>query len=508
MEGTSNSDLSCDGECVFVNPHEKLMLLKSSLQPLNIDLPHNSDDDNSSVVSLNEGCQSPLSSWDSEPETDVLSIISSHGMPVEPLEGINMEECLEMEQENLFVGVENIDDNLSWEIDNKSYDQLLKKFKENEEELRVSNFKLNLSEQEIIKLKVQVENSEGQLDKVREELKLNEEELHKQKELSEEEMAKWAKELRVANEQLKISKFKIAKLEKELGSKSSKTRQLQDQLNVTHENLAKSECQLVSEKNQIQFLTNQLVSWRNQIKMLKDMYGDVQQRVLQKFNSCMLDLEAKHSLEKDELIKKWSCKMSEMEKQLTSKLEDCESRNSTLENKLRQYEAEKVKIEELNATQQMALEDEICYLREELGQRKHDVEAAKKGFDMLMIERDEDNVKIAELQAQIWSHEDEISNMKRYIRELKVGLKELEINKTTLDQVNHKLTLRVGELRKEIIWQNGVISDRDEEKREAIRQLCFSLDHYRSLYLRVAKRVQPAGPARLVRYFWWAESKF
>jgi len=470
MEGSNNSDLSCDGECVFVNSHEKPMLLKSSLQPLNMDLPHSSDDDNSSVVSLNEGCESPLSSWDSEPETDTLSIISSHGMPEEPLE--NLEECLDMEQENQFVGVENTDDNLLWEMDNKSYDQLLKKFKENEEELRVSNFKLQLSEQEIIKLKVHVENSEGQLDKVREDLKLNKEELRKQKERSEVEMAKWAKELQVANEQLKKSKWKIATIEKELDSKSSKTRLLA--------------AQLVLEKNQIQVLENQLDSWRNKNKMLKDMHEAVKTTKdlwVQKLNSRMFDLEAKFSLEKDELINKWSCKMSEMEKQLTSKLEDCESRNSELENKLRQYEAEKMKNEELNATQQMALEDTICYLREELGQRKHDVEAAKNKFDMLMIERDEGYVKIDELQAEIWSHEDQISNMKRYIRELKVGLKELEINKTTLDQVIQKLTLRVGELSKEVTRQNGVISDRAEEKREAIRQLCFSVDHYRSLYL-------------------------
>ncbi|RHN40079.1 hypothetical protein MtrunA17_Chr8g0350851 [Medicago truncatula] len=217
--------------------------------------------------------------------------------------------------------------------------------------------------------------------------------------------------------------------------------------------------------------------------MLKDSYGVLQQRVLQKLNSHMFDLEAKFSLEKDELKNKWTCKMSEMKKQLTSKLEDCESRNSELENKLRQYEAEKMKNEELNATQQMALEDTICYLREELGQRKHEIEASKKGFDMLKIERDEGHVKIAELQAEIWSHEDQISNMNRYIRELKVGLKELEINKTTLNQVIHKLTVRVGELSKEVTRQNGVISDRAEEKREAIRQLSFSVDHYRSLYL-------------------------
>jgi hypothetical protein len=65
-----------------------------------------------------EDCESPLSSWDSEPETDIQS-----------LEGINLEEnYLDIEEQNQFVGVENTDDGLLWEMDNRSYEELLKKF--------------------------------------------------------------------------------------------------------------------------------------------------------------------------------------------------------------------------------------------------------------------------------------------------------------------------------------------------------------------------------------------
>jgi FtsZ-binding cell division protein ZapB len=62
--------------------------------------------------------------------------------------------------------------------------------------------------------------------------------------------------------------------------------------------------------------------------------------------------------------------LSEKNIQLTSNLEDCESRNNELENILREYEAKKVKQE------QMVLQDQIGSLREELGTRKHYVEAA------------------------------------------------------------------------------------------------------------------------------------
>jgi len=86
----------------------------------NIDLPLSlsSDDDNSFVASINEGCVSRLSSWDSEPEIDIPSD----------------------------------DDSLLWEIDNR--DELLNKCIENEKELRVTNLKLQLSEKEVIKLRI------------------------------------------------------------------------------------------------------------------------------------------------------------------------------------------------------------------------------------------------------------------------------------------------------------------------------------------------------------------
>jgi chromosome segregation ATPase len=177
---------------------------------------------------------------------------------------------------------------------------------------------------------------------------------------------------------------------------------------------------------------------------------------VQKLNSEMLDLKAKFSLKKDE-IHYDIASLSEMNLQLISKLEKCESRNNELENKLRQYEAEKLKQEELHATQQMVLQDEISSLREELCQRKHDIEASNKEFDKLMIEKDEANTKIDKLNAEIFSNNDQISDFKRYIHELEIRLtKQLE--------VNYKLKLKVGELEQEVTRQNGVISDRAEGK--------------------------------------------
>jgi len=439
MEGPSNSDVGDGGESVSVTqyytPYWKKMLLKSGLRPLNIDLFLSSDDDtSSSVASTKVDCETPLSSWDFEPEID-----------------INLKEnYVDIEEQNEFVGVENTDDGLLWEMDNRSYDDLNKKIIETEEELRVTNSKLRLSEEENIKLKVQVGNGEGQLDNVSEELNLKKKELRKQKELLEEfnlkdeelqkksaklsthipeyipeyvsNITNLVKQLEVASKKLKISKAEIESLRNELGSKSNETHQLQGQLKVALENMAKSELELVSERKKNQMLGDLVSVYENNET---DHKQDVQ-----KLNSEMLDLQAKFSLEKDELNFDIAS-LSKMKIQLTSKLEFCESINKELENKLRKYEAEKLKQEEMHATQQMVLQDEISSLRE-LGQRIHDIEDANRELDMVMIERDEADVKIDKLKVEICSCDDQITNTKTYIRDLKASLKEQVIKSRTI----------------------------------------------------------------------------
>jgi len=560
MEDSSNTDLDLDGEIVMVTPYQKL--LKSDLQPLNIDL--HADGGNSFMSSTKEDCESPLSSWDSEPESDIPSVISCHDMLFEGhLEVMKLEDnYVDMDEQNQFVGVENTDGNLLWEIDNRSYEELLKKFREKDEELRVTNLKLQLSEEmntklkvqvennegqlenvskelkqkeeelsvadlklqlseeEIIKLKVQVESTNGQVDNVSKELKLKEKELSRQKtlfayqknqqkmllekeisklkfqiersnsqldnvrkelNLKEEELQKrtaesdthiqeyvnkitnFVEQFQVADENLKLLEDEIEMLKKELRNRASETQQLQGQLQVTQENMDKSELELFSGRKQIHMLGELVRMHRKEVQKLK---------------SQMLISQDKFSSEKDELHFNIES-LLKIKLQLTSKLEDCEFRNKELENKLKQYEAEILKKEELLATRQMVLQDEISSLREELGQRMHDVEAVNKELNMVVIERDEANVKIDKLQTEICSCGDQISNMTRYIMELKeVGVDK----KTTLNEVN-KLKLRVGELEKEVTEQNAVILDMAEEKKEAIRQLCCSLEHYKNGYL-------------------------
>lgn len=503
MEGSGDSDVGSDQGSLLVTPYytpyKKQVLPKSSRQPVNMDLSPSSDGGDSSVASMKEGSRSPSSSSsDSEPESVI------HGVPVNTdgegsPKGIKLKENFaDMEQQNQLAGGEEKEDNsMLWERENRSYDELLKRFLKNEEELRVSNFKLQLSEEEIIKLKTQAEKSEGELDSVRKELKLKEDDLEYekgqvldlQKQTAELEthvpdccykIAKLVEQLEVANEQLKMSDNEIARLREELRSSSSGTHQLQVQLEEERENVSKLECQLDSGRKHIQELEDKM-TWYKATETNHELE-------VQNLKAEIVDLQAQFSLEKDQLHSD-IVSLSEMKIQLTSRLVEWESRSNELEDKLRQYEAEKLKQEELHATQEMVLQGEISSLKEELGQRRHDIEAVnkefdmhKQKFDMLATERDGANAKIDKLVAEISFRDDKIANMERELSQLHAQQVELvSASETRLNLVN-ELKQKVEELEKEVTRQNDVISDRAEEKREAIRQLCFSLEHYRSGY--------------------------
>ncbi|PWA57194.1 KIP1-like protein [Artemisia annua] len=68
------------------------------------------------------------------------------------------------------------------------------------------------------------------------------------------------------------------------------------------------------------------------------------------------------------------------------------------------------------------------------------------------------------------------------IRELETRLGSLQVEHAGVLSLFDNAQLKVTELEREVNMQKEVMSDRAEEKREAIRQLSFSLDHYMSGY--------------------------
>ncbi|GMP23711.1 hypothetical protein CsSME_00001213 [Camellia sinensis var. sinensis] len=99
----------------------------------------------------------------------------------------------------------------------------------------------------------------------------------------------------------------------------------------------------------------------------------------------------------------------------------------------------------------------------------------KLKYDMVVAEKDGFNAKVHTLIADMNSRDNQIKLLEEQCVELIAGSENAR-------ELVDALRLRVGELEKEVGMQRVVMSDRAEEKREAIRQLCFSLEHYRNGY--------------------------
>ncbi|XP_058753118.1 uncharacterized protein LOC131626304 [Vicia villosa] len=683
MEDSSNCDSPCNGQSVGVIPNQMTTELKCDLQPINIDSISCSDSDASSVVSIKEGCGSPMSSWASDPETDISSVTSCHVMPEESLQDVDLEgNYPDLEGENQFVGVENNDDGFSWEMDNRSYEDLLKKFIEKEEELRVSNFKLQLSEQEIVGLKVQAEKSESQINDMHEKLELKEDELYEQKELSDKEIFKLKNRIRESgsqlddvcgelnlkkgqldsvhrelklknaqlfmmreklkldlknvhldyeselnlknghldkmreelllkkhqldnvreelkqkvkelNEQKELSKEEVFKLKTKLkesenqienmleelelkadqldnvrGELKLKAEELNEQKELSNEEIFKLKTQITESENRLESVReelslkkeelqkqtdeldihisefankitdlmeqlkaaqkkekiskNEVANLRKELDSKSSMIHQLQCQIkeakenraalecniealvlnkeendinheeeLRKLNQTLLDSQVMFSWEREKMDADIA-RLSKLRKQLTSKLEEFETRNKELEKKVMLHGAEKSSQNKLHYAEVKLLQNEISCLKKELGERMNDAKAANMESNKVRIEINEANGKIDKLKTEICSRGDQISHMKNHIDELNTSLKELEVHYRTKVNDENKLIMRVEELEKEASKQNVVISEKAAEKpgekKEAVKQLWNSLEYNWSGYSDIFKR--------------------
>lgn len=232
---------------------EKPKWLKSGLEFFNIHSSPSSDSYNSFVSVKKEGCESPISSWNSKSESD------------KSLSLLGEENCLDMKRNRA-------DDGLLWETDKTSYDEA------------IINLHITHLEQEIIKLKDQVENSENMVDDLWEELKLKDEELHNLKEFSDKEIYKLKAQIEESKarlnlaEQLEISEDENAVLRKEVESKSCETNQLQDKLIEAGEYIAESDFELVSERKHIEILEKLVRIYEQEVQKLKSEMLDSQDK--------------------------------------------------------------------------------------------------------------------------------------------------------------------------------------------------------------------------------------
>ncbi|KAG5233581.1 protein NETWORKED 4B [Salix suchowensis] len=250
-------------------------------------------------------------------------------------------------------------------------------------------------------------------------------------------------ELRIANERLQVSKNEVTTLKGKLegDGPSDKTSNLQDELAIAHREINSLKKKLNAEKREVSKL-------QERISRLKSSLSD-RDHEARDLKIAVSDAEQKIFPEKA-LIKAQMSKLIEERTCLEEQLKEQESRGRSLEDDIRMFQAGKAEMEQ-------RLDCEI----------NNHIEKLDKSLDVLKSERDELNVKVIALKAEVTSRDEQIDQMGKHLQQL---------------HMEHVKLIGVKDLEEEVERQRNVILERAEEKREAIRQLCLALEYYRNDY--------------------------
>lgn len=388
------------------------------------------------------------------------------------------------------------------------YETLLKRITECADDLRISNKKLQFSENENARLKVELKMNESvielvdhlkvQLDSSQHGIKMRDSSLEMEKrkvqelqnqvaELetqigdSEFNVGSLREELKMTREKLRGLEEELAKLKHERWNEISEgTRHFQTQLDFTHKEIALLEAKLDSEKNQVSELQEKILGY----------IAGISQRdnIISELNAAMCDTHKKFSLEKEQLQSDIS-DLLEQEIILTAGIRECEMQARALQNEINNIRVEKKEMKDLHDAQGISWQVDIERMKAEVNGKGEVVEAMNKDvdvlklkYDMLMAEKDEVNAEVDTLNAELCCRDDKIREMENHLRQLHLEHVELIAGSERAQKHTNEVRSKVEELQKEVESQRAVISDSAEEKREAIRQLCFSLEHYRTGY--------------------------
>jgi len=315
-----------------------------------------------------------------------------------------------------------------------------------EQELRNVNEKLRLSEGEISKLKIELEmyrsnestNLKGGdgLSSTVEGIRMEGESL---------ELKKLQEELRMTNEKLESAEMQAVSLKFGASKTFETIQQLQEQLDLAHKDIASWKIKFNAQKRENSKLQERNAKMRtnvadrdHELRDLKALLSDVEQKMF--FERSSLKSEITKLLGEKTLLEQ--------------KIKECGCQCQSLEADIEGIHSEEIERGE-------TLKGEIELLKKDTEDSKKYTKYVNEIPEALKSERDNLNAEVDSLKKVIHSRDNEIKKAHKKVEELKSRCKILE---------------------EEIERQRVEILGGAEEKREAIRQLCFSLEHYRNRY--------------------------
>ncbi|KAH0686105.1 hypothetical protein KY284_016658 [Solanum tuberosum] len=385
--------------------------------------------------------------------------------------------------------------------EDREYEMVLNSIMDQEHKLSVYDQKIQFSEEEIQGLKYELERNEAvaklivflkvQLDTARSEVTMHKDdlemdrsmiqELQKQVALLESQVSnsdykieRWESELEMTREKLEASEEEVARLKHDCSKViTENTCYLADQLELTQEELILLKGKLESEERRASELHEGVMRYKADI-------SDCDQEI-RRINAVLEETQQNFCMQKEQFQSQMTS-LSEQQALQEARTEQLEMQNRSLERKASQCGAQMVEMKTLHEVQEIKWKAEIECLKMEINKKGEEVQGLNKDLDRLKLdydtvvaEKDEEHAKVQTLGAEVMSRDIQIQEMENHLKQLIAGSESAQ-------KSIEELRLKVEELQNEVERQTLVISDRAEEKREAIRQLCFSLEHYRIGY--------------------------
>ncbi|KAK4419815.1 protein NETWORKED 4A [Sesamum alatum] len=280
-------------------------------------------------------------------------------------------------------------------------------------------------------------------------------------------------ELRITQERLHEAEEEATSLRQELMRKGSVIQNLQDQITLAQKEVSLWKNKLEKEKREVVKVQDRVSRYKTNLSE-----RDQEIRGLKEAMS-----NANKSLsEENEKLQAEVASISKERTYLEDNLKGLDLRCQSLEEDVRRVKAGKAETEAVLGSQ-------IEQLKAEISDKNECLEELKLKYEKLMAEKDELNANIAALDAEMSCKDDRIDQMSEHFRQLHEEHADLIARAEGARKSVEELGSRVKELEREVERKEDIIREGAEEKREAIRQLCFSLEHYRNGYYRLREAV-------------------
>ncbi|XP_010558871.1 PREDICTED: protein NETWORKED 4B [Tarenaya hassleriana] len=324
-----------------------------------------------------------------------------------------------------------------------------------ERELREANEKLQIYEEEISKLKIELQSCNCKSSEI-----LNEGSLDSDREVTEDAASS---KVQFFEEELRIAKEKLLHFEEETSCLKNELEISNEKLQSFQYKLESAQREAASYKNKLNAEKREVTKLQERIAMLKTSLQDKDYEI-RALKTAVSDAEQKIFPEKAQ-IKAEMSKLLEERTLLGEQLKELESRGRSMEDDVRRMANEKAEMEK-------RLTGETEKLNTEMAERKSIIHNLREENNGLRGE-------IAGMREGVRERERKMEGMGKHLEELH------------MEQV--RLRGRAKELAEEAERTRAAALEMAEQKREAIRQLSVSVDHYKDGYLRLRTGISARG---------------